>query len=260
MTISVSAQQKISLDALAIKTRPVFELLAARPELADFVLIGGTAMALQMKHRLSEDLDFWLPDSQLKQSTIDRLMRDLVSLGHTCVFSTSPNDITKARIAGIDLNSVVQDWTINKVKVQFYCPDDVAHQYFRQYLRLESGQTNTVFTVMGLDGVFAMKSNLIHQRIRSRDLVDLWYFLKNGKTIADVLKVGQLANPRNSPEAAKAVLRGQVPLDNSDEGFQALEANVSLQAIYSDFSTAIDLLEVEQARLVAIANQRRLSP
>jgi Nucleotidyl transferase AbiEii toxin, Type IV TA system len=206
MTILVSAQQKISLDALATKTRQVFELLAARPELADFVLIGGTAMALQMKHRLSEDLDFWLPDSQLKQSTIDRLMRDLVSLGHTCIFSTSPNDITKVRIAGIDLNSVVQDWTIDKVKVQFYCPDDVA------------------------------------------------------KTIADVLKVGQLANPRNSPEAAKAVLRGQVPLDNSDEGFQALEANVSLQAIYSDFSTAIDLLEVEQARLVAIANQRRLSP
>lgn len=40
----------IHLGALAPKTRPVFELLAKRQALDPFILIGGTAMALQMQH------------------------------------------------------------------------------------------------------------------------------------------------------------------------------------------------------------------
>lgn len=38
------------LGALAPNTRPVFELLAKRLALDPFVLICGTAMALQMQH------------------------------------------------------------------------------------------------------------------------------------------------------------------------------------------------------------------
>ena len=56
-----------------------------------------------------------------------------------------------------------------------------------------------------LEAIFAMKSYTIHRRTGSRDIIDLWYFLRQGKTLADILRVARLASPSVSDEHAKAV-------------------------------------------------------
>lgn len=239
----------IYLSALASKTRPVFELLAKRPELSDFVLVGGTAIALQAKHRLSEDLDFWLPEGPLPKFKIDQLIRELKDLGHRCEFTTAPHLISQMRINHAqDLRLIAQDWSINDVKVQFFAPLDRTFQHFRQFKSLPQDQTVTTFSVMSLEGLFAMKAYVLHQRIRSRDLFDLWHFVQKGKSIADILEEGQRASPMTSPDHAKAVLRGSIPLDEDDEGFEAIDVNITIETIFQEFMTLISDYEIELAR------------
>jgi hypothetical protein len=242
----------LKLDALATKTRPVYELMARQPALETFVLIGGTAMALQVGHRLSEDLDFWLPAQRMSPFAIDRMMNELKAQGHTVVFATPASSISAFRInSGEDLRWYAQDWVIDGVKVQLFCPQDVAYDHFRTYPRLQPQDTGASFEIATLDAIFAMKSYTISRRTRSRDIIDLWYFMQQGKTLADVLRVARLASPSVSDEHAKAVLCGDVPLDEQDEGFALLAPGLSLERVYADFSRAVDALEIEQARQVA---------
>jgi hypothetical protein len=46
-------------DAVAARTMDLLKRLAAIPELSDYRLVEGTALALQIGHRLSYDLDFF---------------------------------------------------------------------------------------------------------------------------------------------------------------------------------------------------------
>ncbi len=243
---------QINLDALAAKTRPVYELFAQQSALENFVLIGGTAMALQMAHRLSEDLDFWLPAERMSPYVIDRMMNELKAQGHSVFFATKPESISTFRInSGQDLRWYAQDWVIDGVKVQLFCPQDVAFDHFRTYARLPRELTKTQFEIASLEAIFAMKSYTISRRIRSRDIIDLWHFVQSGKSLADILRVAKLASPSVSDEHAKAVLCGDVPLDAQDEGFALLAPGLSLQQVYADFSRAVDALEIERARQVA---------
>jgi predicted nucleotidyltransferase component of viral defense system len=242
----------LRFDALAAKTRPVYELMAQQKALENFVLIGGTAMALHIGHRLSEDLDFWLPAERMSPYAIDRMMNDLRAQGHSVVFATPSASISAFRInSGEDLRWYAQDWAIDGVKVQLFCPQDVAFDHFRVYPRLKAHETGASFEIATLEAIFAMKSYTISRRTRSRDIVDLWHFVQRGKTLADILRVARLASPSVSDEHAKAVLCGDVPLDVQDEGFALLAPGLRLPQVYADFAKAIDALEIEQARQVA---------
>ncbi len=249
----------LKLEALTAKTRPVYDLLSNQLALENFVLIGGTAMALQMGHRLSEDLDFWLPAERMSPYAIDRMMNALKALGHSVVFATPPSSISAFRInSGEDLRWYAQDWAIDGVKVQLFCPQDVAFDYFRHLPRLTRDETQSSFEIASLDAIFAMKSYTISRRTRSRDIIDLWHFMQFGKTLADILRVARLASPSVSDEHAKAVLCGDVPLDAQDEGFALLAPGLSLQQVYADFAKAVDMLETARARQVAsLANKPR---
>jgi hypothetical protein len=90
---------------------------------------------------------------------------------------------------------------------------------------------------------FITKCSVIHKRIKSRDLVDLWHFMQQGYGIAQILEAGLAASPSNHADYAKLVLRGDVPLDANDEGFEGLNANVTLERVYVDFRQAIDNYE-----------------
>jgi hypothetical protein len=43
---------------MPINTRKVFEKLSVASFIDNFTLVGGSALSIQIKHRLSEDLDF----------------------------------------------------------------------------------------------------------------------------------------------------------------------------------------------------------
>ena len=57
------------------ETKRVWDFLREQPALAGFLLIGGTALALWIAHRLSEDLESAYPETRLPGPRLDGLRR-----------------------------------------------------------------------------------------------------------------------------------------------------------------------------------------
>jgi len=59
------------------KTRQVLESISLLPFLDDFTLVGGSALAIYLNHRLSEDLDFFTCNAKLDAETIRNILTSL---------------------------------------------------------------------------------------------------------------------------------------------------------------------------------------
>lgn len=239
----------LNLDSLPGSTRKLFEFLAQMKELETFSLIGGTALALQIGHRRSEDLDFWLPSNRLNKRLISHVVREAERAGFPSQLATPHHQIVAAKINGTDILEYAQDYVIGGAKVTFFARDDVPYQHFDTMQRLPNSPTT--FQIMGEEGLFAMKSYVIHQRTRSRDLYDLKSFMERGKDIESILYAGAKADPACSIEYAKSVLIGDVPLDKADEGFDSIGVTEKISDIYAFFSDSLNSYEEHLAAEIA---------
>ncbi|MCL2417520.1 MAG: nucleotidyl transferase AbiEii/AbiGii toxin family protein [Bacteroidales bacterium] len=121
------------------------------PELADTRLVGGTALALLLGHRLSIDIDlFGKINSDILTETL-RAER----------FETF--DVTFE-------NKVIKHYMINQVKV-----DVVKYDY---YPWLESMIVEDGIRLAGMKDIAAMKLGAITNRGSRKDFVDLFFLLK----------------------------------------------------------------------------------
>lgn len=110
-------------------------------------------------------------------------------------------------------------------------------------------------SVIGQDGHFAMKSHLLSQRARSRDLFDLQTLMaEQGYRLEDVLEAGVQADAAFSKEYAKSVLVGDTPLDQEDEGFASIGLKTSLQSIYEFFTEHVNQYERALAKQLKQGN------
>jgi len=93
----------LKINYLPIETKRVFELMAEIRQLSAFTLIGGTALALQIGHRLSEDLDFWVGDSELNKRNISETLHLLAQKGCNVKLTTpSQNIIFEKNLSNIN--------------------------------------------------------------------------------------------------------------------------------------------------------------
>ena len=236
-------------DRLPAATLALFNHLAKDDRLREFTLIGGTAMSLQLAHRQSEDLDFWMSMARLNKSTISAVVRDAQAQGFPATLATPHSQIVQARINGDDLLAHAQDYVIGGVKVTFFARNDPTYLYFDRMPRV--AKTKTSFSVMGEQGLVAMKSLVIHQRVRSRDLFDLKTFVMRGRQLGEIFALAVEADPACSVDYAKSVLIGDVPLDKADEGFAAIDVSESLSEIYAFFQATVDAYEQSVAMKMA---------
>jgi predicted nucleotidyltransferase component of viral defense system len=234
----------IKLDAMPTRTRHVYQALAKEPLMDGFVLIGGTALSIQIGHRLSEDLDFWLPAAAMSKERVDAILTHLGAQGMHHEFATPAWKLTQARINGIDLLAQSRDHVVDGVKVTFFARDDTPYRHFAGMKRI-AGKAG--FEIAHKDTIFAMKSWLISQRIRSRDLFDLMTLMQRGKTLQDILDTGAQADPAWQREFAKEVLVGNVPLDADDEGFDSIGLAITVEDIHRFFLEAVNQYEVDVA-------------
>lgn len=65
------------LNFMPLQTCRVFETLADQDFMQSYVLVGGTALAIQIKHRMSEDLDFITDSETLNTLIIKRNIANL---------------------------------------------------------------------------------------------------------------------------------------------------------------------------------------
>jgi len=103
------------------------------------------------------------------------------------------------------------------------------------------------FDVLGIDGLLAMKSIVVYDRVKSRDLYDLMVLTKDhGYTLEEIFAAIDLYQPiRNKdPEHFKSVVTGVIPLDKNDEGFASIQLNVKMADIYKYFKKLINDYEI----------------
>jgi len=73
------------MEGLTKNTQNVFEKISLLPCIKDYILVGGTALSLQINKRLSEDLDFckWTKNIKKDKPTVDwvQIEKELSSIG-----------------------------------------------------------------------------------------------------------------------------------------------------------------------------------
>lgn len=91
---------KLKLEFMPEATQKNFARLKSDPRLAGFTLVGGSALALQIGHRISEDLDFNIFGKKLPIRAIDGLLDELAAGG-----STIESLITSEQKLGFKINT-----------------------------------------------------------------------------------------------------------------------------------------------------------
>jgi len=148
------------LEVLKSKQKEIFNKLDKFPE---FYLVGGTALALQMGHRISDDFDMF-GDKLLDRNFIAKIYR--VFEGHNIRFSLR--------------HSEQMNLTVGLVKFNF-----VKYSY-PLIFKLE--KINNV-NVAPIKEIALMKSSTIGSKVSFKDYVDLYFILKNKKiTIENIIE------------------------------------------------------------------------
>ncbi len=144
--------EKINFDCLLPETRKLLELMIdASPFLHKYVFVGGSALALHLCHRKSEDLDFFTFCSD----SFDRheIRRYIGQFEQKEVLNESDNQI---------------DILINGVKVTFF---DARWEFLRP-------NTPHKFNLATIEAIAAMKVNVLFLRAKYRDYYDIYFLAK----------------------------------------------------------------------------------
>lgn len=164
------------MQGLSDETKKIFEPVSQLNCIKDFILIGGTALALQTGHRLSEDLDFckWpLPG----KSDIDwpQILKELSS-----VFNKIDPDI-------LGFNQV--NFYTDKVKFSFY-----SNQLYKSPVIKPIVFLNNI-SIPDIETIGVMKLEVMLRRSNFRDYYDIYSILKEGISLRSMInRAAQYSN------------------------------------------------------------------
>lgn len=154
--------KKLHLEILDLERKKVFETLAAFGGLG--YLAGGTALALQLGHRISYDFDIFC-EKEIADSLPAKIKKEI--------------SIREVIVSNQDEFTFL---TENSIKVSFvFYPFDLK-KYLIEFLDLP-------LMILSPLGVAASKAYALNRRNAWRDYVDLYFILKRGfATLEDILQ------------------------------------------------------------------------
>lgn len=169
----------IDLQYMPKDTESVFLKLANTNFIKNYTLVGGTALSLQIKHRLSEDLDFIFDGEKINITTIKRNISKLF-----------PN----YRIIKQDYNYQI-DFIIENTKVTFFSSGAVlipfsVKEYSFSYQKLNIASAETIAV---------LKFSAIAQRNTIRDYYDLYFIARYVLSLEKIINTTKKLLPNLSP-------------------------------------------------------------
>ena len=166
------------IHIITAETFSLIQQLQSFPELKNFHLVGGTALALQLGHRNSLDIDLF-SKSDFEYATLMDFLKKSFPFRETFT--------RKNTVIGF----------INNIKVDF-----ITHPY--HYINPPIAEEDITF--LSKEDISAMKLNaIINSGQRLKDFVDV-YFLLEYFSIADMLRFFEIKYPNTNPLIAlKAV-------------------------------------------------------
>lgn len=149
------------------------------------ILIGGTALAYHLSHRESFDLDICFPFSE-KLPELDFLE----TFKEVTVLKFDQSIIDTAINDGGDIDEVMKRYIINGIKVDFVI-NPSSNIYESEILQNDSAHTSGHLRIASIESIFKLKSLLLLNRNKIRDLYDVVYMMKacgyTGKDFLDTI-------------------------------------------------------------------------
>ena len=160
------------MNGLAPQTSEVFERITSLECIKPFVLVGGTALSLQLNKRQSEDLDFmcWKKSAKDKpEVSISSIKREIESVAN----------IDSMEIGGFNFVSFV----VEGVKLSFYAAPRK---------RIPSMQVipfKNNLQLADIKSIGAMKMEAMLRRSKFRDYYDIYTVLHEGVDIQEMIEM-----------------------------------------------------------------------
>jgi len=149
------------------------------------ILIGGTALAYHLSHRESFDLDICFPFSD-KLPDLDFLE----SFKEVILLEFDQGIIDTAINEGGDITEVMKRYIIDGVKVDFVI-NPSSNIYESEILKDDNKHTLEHLRIASIESIFKLKSLLLLDRNKIRDLYDMVYLMKEcgytGKDFIDTI-------------------------------------------------------------------------
>ena len=140
----------LQFNALRPDTLDVLKFAMSEPLLNDFILVGGTALALHLGHRISEDIDLF----SRERFDVDRLLHELAtSIKHTVKVKTPIG-------AHIFIKNV-------KTDLVYFPAKPIRPIVKKEGVRL-----------LSIEDLAAMKMNTIANRGAKKDFYDIYFILQ----------------------------------------------------------------------------------
>lgn len=136
------------------------------------ILIGGTALAYHLSHRESFDLDICFPFSDaLPELDFLEEFEEVIPLEFDqYIIDTAIND-------GGDITEVMKRYIVDGVKVDFVI-NPSSNIYESEILKNDMKHTLKHLRIASVESIFKLKSLLLLDRNKIRDLYDVVYLLK----------------------------------------------------------------------------------
>lgn len=193
-------------QSLAPHTGRLIEAVSRLECVKPFVLVGGTALSIQLKTRQSEDLDFmrW---QQGKNDTLDigwpAIQQELATIG----------EVLDVQVAGFDQVLFIVDG----VKISFYAAPRKRIASMREIPYLNN------IRLADVESIGVMKMEAMMRRSKFRDYYDIYSILKNGADIHKLIPMAlEHSGYRLKTKGLMAVLTNG-DLFRKDEQFEQLQ-------------------------------------
>ena len=223
-------------------TKRVWDFLKEQPALAGFVLVGGSALALRIRHRLSEDLDLAWMEPHLPRARLEAVSRLAGAGGFDFQWHDDEASVQHFADAGLDLHDYQQNYLVNgSVRLSFFAPE-------APLVRLLQASPEPTARVATLAELFKTKCLVSAVRSKTRDWIDLYLLLRDhGFTLRDYRAAFCEAGLAAQCDIGLSRLCSGVP-QRDDEGYAHLLPNAPTLAEMKAFFAALrDQLEVELA-------------
>jgi predicted nucleotidyltransferase component of viral defense system len=194
------------MKGLSLQTEEIFKKISKLECIKDYTLIGGTALALQLGHRLSEDLDFckWKSTKNEKNDVNWYSIKEELST------------IGNVRENILDDNQT--NFSVNGVKISFY-----ANNRLKEPPELKKIPFLNNLKIADIKSIGIMKMEVMLRRSSHRDYYDIYSILKNEVSLSDIISgAGKYSEHRLHTKGMLIMLANSERID-VDKHFEQLK-------------------------------------
>lgn len=166
-----------------VLTKEAAKLFPKFSHFKDFYLVGGTALALQIGHRISEDFDFF-SEKELPIYLLQKVKRIFPGLEVKVIYKEARQQIT---------------FLLGRIKTTFF---------YYPYPLIKPLKKYKNVLIASVEEIAAMKAFAIGKRLSYKDYID-WYFLFSEKHIG-LKQVINLAKKKFGGEFNSRLFLGQL--------------------------------------------------